>query len=227
MKKDSKVLFEEIMDSLFSDVEKEKTLAEYKKNHYKGISEEWGIYVVKNSKNKEIKLLDSPEIVTKKSIYWEDNFGKKVNAVNNLYLYIGKTNCKKGIKDRLSKYIRFGYGTTKIHEGGYLLWFVKNNKDLYANFATLAEIEKKQPDLYEKAKEIFETSVTNEEKTSNQPVTLAEIIEIGLISLHNIAYYYPPLANANKKSLYIKMNTDTFSYRIYIEWKKYWENVLN
>ena len=227
MKKDSKVLFEEIMDSLFSDSEKEKTLEDYKKSSYNGLPKEEGIYVVKNSKNKkteilektEIKLLENPKTVKSQNKY-EEGFLEKCKKINKKYLYIGKTTKTVCLNNRLKRYIEYGYGKNiDNHFGGYHLWFVKNNKALYANFATIAEIEKKQPDLYKKAKELSQFF--------KKPII--DMAEIGLICLHDLAYGYAPLANSQKQKEYesYKKGNDTSGYRKYYEWKKYWENVLN
>ncbi len=224
--KDYKELFNLIMNSLFSAENKEKTLEYYKNTHYRGISSEKGIYVVKNSENQILEILDTPEILlfdepndTKSHNESEKGFKVKCKSVSNLYLYIGKTDGNYGIKNRLTKYIKYGYGGRVKHHGGYHLWFVKNNKSLYANYATLDEIKERQSELYSKAEiihRIYHKSVT-------------EIIEMGLICLHDLAYGYAPLGNSQEQSEYksYKSGSNSVACNIYNEWKKYWRSKLN
>lgn len=224
--KDFKELFNAIMNSLFSDKNKEKTLEEYKNTKCREISSENGIYVAKNSENKEIEILEKPEIflydkpdVTKTHNKSEDGFTDKCKCINNLYLYVGKANGKNGIKDRLKKYINYGYGGHDTHCGGYHLWFVKNNKNLYVNYATIEEIKEKQSELYKQADVM-------QQKYSK---SISEIIEMGLICLHDLVYGYAPLANSQKQSEYssYKINGNSTGCTIYKEWEKYWEKKLS
>lgn len=221
-----KELFNELMNSLFSDKSKEKTLEYYKNTGYIGISSGKGIYVAKNSEHKEIEILEEPEIFlydrpddTKTHNKSEEGFTDKYKCVSNIYLYIGKANSKNGIKDRLKKYINYGYGGHDAHRGGYHLWFIKNNKNLYVNFATVAEIKEKQSELYENA-------INIKQKYGK---SISEIIEMGLICLHDLAYGYAPLANSQNQREYksYKENNNRVGCYIYREWKKYWTSKLN
>lgn len=214
--KDFKILFSNVMDSLFSDTYKEKTLENYKNRYFEELPKESGIYVIKNSDNKPIEILENPD---KDNIHkkYESNFQEKCKNINKLYLYIGKTNAKRGIQNRLSNYIKYGYGKNVPHKGGYHLWFVKNNKYLFANYATIEEINEKQNKLYVNARDIAKTYHKN----------IAEIIEMGLICLHDLAYGYAPLANAQGQSEYKSYKNDSISTGsdIYKEWKIFWENL--
>lgn len=217
--KNFKILFNEIMNSLFSDKEKEKTIEEYKNSNYNGIPDECGIYTVKNSQNFEIEILEEPEIKLCNKSDFEQNFLNKCQNVSNVYLYIGKTDAKKGIKNRLKKYIKYGYGKKVSHKGGYHLWFVKNNKKLYINYATITEVQEKQCELYKYA-------VTLQQQYEKN---VAEIIEMSLICLHDLAYQYAPLANSQNQSEYhsYKVNGNSIGCEIYKKWNIYWKNILN
>lgn len=219
--KDFKELFHEIMNSLFSDKSREKTLEEYKNTNYRGISSDKGIYVAKNSEHKEIEILEKPEIFlydkpddTETHNKSEEGFTDKCKCVSNIYLYIGKADAREGIKKRLRKYIRYGYGRKVSHSGGYHLWFVKNNKSLFANYATNAEIKEKQSELYEQANVMLQ----------KYGKSISEMIEMGLICLHDLAYGYAPLANSQGQKEYesYKKNGNSVACNIYKEWKNYW-----
>ena len=222
--KDFEELFNTVMNSLFSDKSREKTLEYYKNTDYRGISSENGIYVAKNSENKDIEILEKPEIYLydRPSDTWTHNeyemgFIDKCKHISRLYLYIGKTD--SGIESRLRKYINYGYGGHDAHRGGYHLWFVKNNKKLYVNYATIAEIKEKQSKLYEKANDI----------NQKYGKSISEIIEMGLICLHDLAYLFAPLANSQNQREYLsyKINNNSVGCKIYQEWKKYWESKLS
>ncbi len=228
--KDFKELFNFIMNSLFSDNNKEKTIEYYKNTKCREISSKSGIYVAKNSENKDLEILEKPEILlydkpsdTGTHNEYEAGFKNKCKYISNLYLYIGKADNE--IKGRLEKYINYGYGGHDAHRGGYHLWFVKNNKNLYINYATVTEIKEKQSELYEQTGAMLQKY----SKKYGKSKSISEIIEMGLICLHDLAYGYAPLANSQNQSEYksYKENHNSIGSDIYKEWKKYWTSKLN
>ena len=109
-------------------------------NNYEQISKNNGIYFViasksitksdildivklNNEKKYKGKLYKLPKLIEK----YESIISYKYNNI----LYIGKAEGSNGLKERIKKYIQFGYGECKNHSGGRAIWQLKNNKDFY------------------------------------------------------------------------------------------------
>ena len=104
-------------------------------NNYDIIPNEHGVYFIFNLGNTEIKFSNNignirNEYRGKSLLYDTDKLQNKYNNGDKTILYIGKADGKKGLKQRLTDYIEYGYCKNKAHRGGRAIWQINNNKQL-------------------------------------------------------------------------------------------------
>lgn len=109
-------------------------------NNYEYITSKKGLYfIVTTDKIQVNEILNNVKLKNgetyKGKLYKKDFLIEKYNNIkDNKYsniLYIGKAQCKYGLKERITKYINFGYGKCKNHAGGRAIWQLKNSCELY------------------------------------------------------------------------------------------------
>lgn len=116
-----------------------------------------GIYIIKKSKEMKIEFsLDTTAIKkysNKSMIYDIDVLEKKFDKSDKEILYIGKSGGKKNkLKQRISQYVRYGYGEVNNHRGGRAIWQIADSKSLLLGFIECDNPEKIEKELLEEYK---------------------------------------------------------------------------
>lgn len=202
-------LFNSLMDSLFENEDIRKFFY-YKNSPFFNVPDEPGIYSVIKLDGFIWEILDKPHgPSTYKGVKIEKP-DKKIEDVNDKYLYIGKAGVS--LNARAKQFMKFGYAKDNVtipHYCGSSLWYVNNNKNFFFSFATNESVKQKQFDiLYKPAVEIFE-QVKSKKRTD-----IANSLQVGLIVLHQLAYNgLTPFANSTNEKAVLEMKDF---------WQKYW-----
>lgn len=119
---------------MFSEYKKHKTTVKDLYQRLKELPDTCGIYIIEAPKGMKIEFLSSttaPETYKGKNLLYDSKtLQEKFNNGDKEILYIGKTTCRQGLRNRLGSYIKYGYGHEVAHRGGRALWQIKNSRDL-------------------------------------------------------------------------------------------------
>lgn len=118
------------------------------------IPEKKGIYIVIKSKEMKIEFsMDTTaikEYKNKSMIYNIDLLNDKFEQSDKEILYIGKVGGKRNnLKQRISQYVRYGYGEVNNHRGGRAIWQIADSKSLLLGFIECDNPEKIEKELLE------------------------------------------------------------------------------
>lgn len=119
---------------MFSEYKKHKTTVKELLKKLNELPDTCGIYIIEASTNQKIEFLPTttaPETYKGKNLLYDiDILQEKYNSGDKEILYIGKTTCRQGLRNRLGSYIKYGYGQEVAHRGGRAIWQIKNSGDL-------------------------------------------------------------------------------------------------
>ena len=126
-------------------------------NGYNEIPTKKGIYIVKIPGDFTVKFLDKTTAITdfesKKLLYDIEILKNKYSGLQDKnILYIGKAACKKGLRQRISQFINYGYNEGKIHRGGRAIWQIENCEQLVVDFYCCEKCEQEEKSLLNKYK---------------------------------------------------------------------------
>ena len=203
-KEQAKKYFRKLMDRIFYNMG--NTFEDYYSNGYKSINKSIGIYSVVTPQNFKINLLDKIQGPNADlSDCLDDPSGRCKKNSDHKYLYIGKS---VNLRRRIRQYVKHDI---KNHRGGYPIWFLENNQDLYIKHITIDEFKEQSLDiLYNPATEIYDIV------KKNKKTDIAEAIESGLNELHRLAYNNLPFANSDNDKTKVE-------YKQF--WQKYWLDI--
>ena len=133
------------------------TIASLYINGYKEIPIEKGIYIVRKPIDFAIEFMDKTAAIThfksKNLLYSAKMLDDKYSRLQDKnILYIGKAGCKKGLRQRIRQYVKYGYSKGKIHRGGRAIWQISNCKNLTIEFYSCADCETEEKKLLENYK---------------------------------------------------------------------------
>lgn len=137
------------VDEIKSIIKTEKIELLY--NNYDQISKKNGIYfvvtlknIIKDDINDTVKLDNEKKYSG--NLYELSKLIEKYDNIKNTeyknILYIGKAEEKNGLKGRIKKYIKFGYGECSNHAGGRTIWQLKNNRQFYIAWIECSSTDK-------------------------------------------------------------------------------------
>lgn len=203
-KEQAKKYFRKFMDRIFYNMG--NTFKNYYSNGYKSINKSIGIYSVVTPQNFKINLLDKIQGPNAELSNRLDNPLERCNKnSDHKYLYIGKS---VNLRRRIRQYVKHDI---ENHRGGYPIWFLENNQDLYIKHITIDEFKEQSLDiLYNPATEIYDIV------KKNKKTDIAEAIESGLNELHRLAYNNLPFANSD-------IDKTKVEYKQF--WQKYWLDI--
>jgi len=124
---------------------------------FSSIPNKKGLYIVKAFPNKKVIFSSDTtairEFKGKNMLYDTDELLAKFEISDKEILYIGKAGGKRNtLKQRISQFIRYGYGLAKNHRGGRAIWQVIDNKNLLLGYMECKNPEKDEKLLLEQYK---------------------------------------------------------------------------
>lgn len=72
-------------------------------------------------------------------------------------LYVGKAEGRRGLRDRISALVRFGFGAKASHRGGRLLWQLVDCADLELRWMEVDNARTRETGLIQKFRDVYGT----------------------------------------------------------------------
>ena len=128
------------------------TIKECLKTNFAEIPTKEGIYWIRVPREFQVCFLDTKTAMKyfrgKEMLYPQEKLvDKYVNLKEKEILYIGKASAKKGLKQRICQYIKYGYGLGKIHRGGRAIWQIDGCENLLIEYRCCDNSEREEKRL--------------------------------------------------------------------------------
>lgn len=146
---------------MLTKIKKFYSIEQLYNTNFSCIPDKKGIYIVKKSKEMKIQFsIDTTaikEYSNKSMIYNIGLLNDKFNESDKEILYIGKAGGNKNkLKQRISQYVRYGYGEVNNHRGDRAIWQIADSKSLLLGFMECDNLEKNEKELLEEYESKYE-----------------------------------------------------------------------
>lgn len=121
------------------------------------IPDQTGVYFVLVPQGMDIRFR-STAVNCHAPFYGENILRDKYRKCGNkTVLYIGKASGKKGLRQRLRQYMKYGWNEAVNHKGGRAIWQIEHAENLVLSYEVCAEADEREHSLLKEFRKKYNT----------------------------------------------------------------------